>query len=83
LLKRIFPPLCIPWQSVNSARSFEAPGWVPAGTASGAILQATYDPGFKGQFLELEVGEPPVFLQMSADLLGDKVNRLPLARDSK
>lgn len=83
LFKLIFPSLCIPWQFVKSAGSFEAPGWVQVGTASAAILQATYDPGCKGQFLELEVGEPPMFLQMSADLLGDKVNRLPPARDSK
>ncbi len=82
ILRRVFPALRIPWEAVSSASFFEAPGWVRAGTGSGALVQATYDPGFKGRFLELKVGEPPVFLQMPAALLGDKIGRLPLEADA-
>lgn len=80
LLGRFFPEVRIPWSAVTSARTYEAPGWFTPASSPGALVQAAYDPNYRGRFVELVVGEPPVFLQLPADLLGERVlARLPLA----
>lgn len=80
ILGRFFPEVRIPWSAVKTARTYEAPGWYRPQSEPAALLQAAYDPNYTGTFVELVVGEPPVFLQLPADLLGAAVlARLPLA----
>jgi hypothetical protein len=78
ILGRFFPDVLIPWAAVRSARAYEAPGWFRPASEPGALLQAGYDPNYTGTFIELVVGEPPVFIQLSADMLGEGLARLPL-----
>lgn len=73
-----FPPLRIPWSEVLDARTFEAKGWTPSPGQTGALLRARYDPGYTGAFVELQVGEPPVFIQLPVALLGEHMAHLPL-----
>ncbi|HYM52473.1 MAG TPA: hypothetical protein VEW45_03190 [Candidatus Dormibacteraeota bacterium] len=79
ILGRFFPDVQIPWSAVTTATTFEAPGWFTPLRDSGTILQVAYDPNYTGTFVELVVGEPPVFLQLPADLLGEGMTRLPLS----
>ncbi|MBI3968005.1 MAG: hypothetical protein HY329_20390 [Chloroflexi bacterium] len=79
VLKLFFPTLRIPWSAVSKATPYEAPGWVRANQDTGALLQTTYDPSYTGTFVELAVGEPPVFLQLPTDALGDELSGLLLA----
>jgi len=79
LLGLFFPNVQIPWPTVRKARSFEAPGFFSANRTSGALVQVNYDPNYTGTYIELEIGEPPVFLQLPADILGDAMARLLLA----
>lgn len=80
LLGRFFPDVRIPWSAVTTARTFEAPGWFKPQSQPGALVQAAYDPNYTGTFVELVVGEPPVFIQLPVDLLGEAImSRLPLA----
>jgi len=69
----------IPWSAVTTATTYEAPGWFRPPSEPGTLIQAAYDPNYTGTFVELVVGEPPVFLQLPADLLGEGMSRLPLA----
>lgn len=64
-----FPALFVPWADVTSAREFEAPGWVAPLSNPGALLQLSYDPNYTGPFVELEIGAPPVFVQLPKPLL--------------
>ncbi|HET7700352.1 MAG TPA: hypothetical protein VFM06_05735, partial [Candidatus Limnocylindria bacterium] len=74
----LFPEVRIPWSAVTSARRYEAPGWYTPQRDPGTLVQAAYDPNYTGTFVELAIGEPPIFLQMPADLLGaDAMTRLP------
>jgi hypothetical protein len=68
--------LQIPWSAVRSWRPFDAPGWVDASRDPGALVQATYDPGYRGPFVELEIGEPPVYLQLPRVLVEPALPRL-------
>jgi len=79
ILGRFFPNVQIPWPTVRSARSFEAPGFFKANQNSGALVQVNYDPNYTGTYIELEIGEPPVFLQLPAGILGDAIAYLPIA----
>ena len=75
ILGRSFPRLRIPWPAVVRARTFEAPGWFLPSAGPG--IRAAYDPNYTGQFVELELGDPPVFIQLPAVVLGDALQRLP------
>ena len=44
-----------------------------------ALLQVNDDPNNTGTFIELEIGQPPVYLQLPANVLGDAIERLPFA----
>lgn len=70
-----FPTVAVPWREVVRARKYEAPGWVSARSA-GAVA-ATYDPNYTGEFVELEIGEPRVFIQLPLGILGDHAAGLP------
>ncbi|HVR44377.1 MAG TPA: hypothetical protein VMS56_13145 [Thermoanaerobaculia bacterium] len=73
-----FPPLQIPWSAVDRARPFEAPGWFRPASQPGAIFQAGYDPNYTGTFVEMEVGQPPVFIQLPEPVRGENLSRLGL-----
>lgn len=79
LLRRFFPAVQVPWSAFRSARTYTANGWVTPSMRSPAVLRATYDPHYTGAFVELVVGEPPVFMQLPLSLLGDGIDRLGLA----
>jgi hypothetical protein len=76
ILGRFFPNLQIPWSAVTQARTYEAGGWVTPRADAGALLRATYDPNYTGTFVELEVGDPAVFIQLPLAVLGDAGARL-------
>jgi hypothetical protein len=80
LLGRFFPEVEIPWSAVASARTYEAPGWVPPQVQPGTVLQASFDPGYTGTFVEMRIGDPPVFIQLPLDILGEATSRLGLSR---
>lgn len=79
ILGLFFPNVQIPWSTVRKARAFDAPGFFSANLSPGALVQVNYDPNYTGTYIELEIGEPPVFLQLSASVLGDAIERLPFA----
>lgn len=72
-----FPRLQIPWTAVSKAHVFEAPGWFTPPSNPGTILQVAYDPNYTGKFIEMEVGDAPVFIQLPAEILGEGVSHLP------
>lgn len=82
VLQLFFPTVRIPWSAIRSARAFEAPGWFTPLREPGTLLQVAYDPNYTGKFIEIEVGEPPVFLQLSAEILGESISRLPLVPET-
>ena len=77
VLSWFFPCLQIPWAAVSKAHAFEAPGWFTPLVEPGTLLQAAYDPNYTGKFIEMEVGDAPVFIQLPAEILGEWVSRLP------
>jgi hypothetical protein len=79
ILGLFFPNVQIPWSTVRKARAFDAPGFFSANWNPGALVQVNYDPNYTGTFVELEIGEPPVFLQLPVSVLGDAIRRLPLS----
>ncbi len=66
-----FPALRIPWTAVSRAHEFEAPGWFAPPQKAGTVLQVAYDPNYTGRFVEMEIGVPPVFIQLPLTILGD------------
>ena len=78
ILGWFFPALQIPWTAVTKAHAFEAPGWFGPASEPGTLLQIGYDPNYTGKFIEMEIGEPPVFVQLSAEILGEGLSRLRL-----
>lgn len=81
LLRGFFPELRVPWAEVHAAQAFEAKGWVSS-VQPGALLQAAYDPNYSGKFIELQIGEPTVYVQLPAWILGAELARLDgLLRD--
>ncbi len=77
ILGLFFPNVQIPWTAIGNARTFDAPGFFQKGDV--VLVQVNYDPNYTGAFVELEIGEPPVFLQLPVGILGDAIRRLPLA----
>lgn len=77
ILGWFLPSLRIPWTAVSRGHAFEAPGWVTPARESGALLQVSFDPNYTGTFIELEAGDPLVFIQLPAGILGQGVSRLP------
>lgn len=78
-LGRLFPDVQIPWSAVTKARPFEAPGWFRPQRQPGMLFQAADDPNYTGTFAEFEVGEPSVFIQLPAALMGERMSRLRLS----
>jgi hypothetical protein len=75
-LSLVFPTLFVPWPATTSAREFEAPGWFRPPSNPGVLLQAGYDPNYTGTFVELEIGTPPVFIQLPELLVGEATRSL-------
>jgi len=71
VLRWFFPSLQIPWTAVSKAHAFEAPGWYSPPREPGTLMQVAYDPNYTGKFIEMEVGDPPVFIQLPAALVGE------------
>jgi hypothetical protein len=78
ILRALLPPMRMPWSAIARARYFDAPGWVKAPRDPGTVVQVAYDPGYRGRFVEIEVTEPSVFLQLPADLLTEALRHLPM-----
>lgn len=78
VLQPLAPALQIPWSAIARARVLDASGWVRAPSAPGVVFQLAYDPGYTGQFVECEVREPHVFIQLPLELLGQAAARLPI-----
>ncbi|MGQ0609403.1 MAG: hypothetical protein ACT4OQ_13215 [Chloroflexota bacterium] len=81
ILGRFFPDVQIPWSAVTKATTFEAPGWFRPPSQPGTLFQAGYDPNYTGTFIELVVGEPPVFMQLPEKLIGEGMAHLRLSSD--
>lgn len=79
VLRRFFPALRIPWGDVSRAHAFEAPGWVTPASEPGALLRLAYDPNYTGTFIEMEIGDPAVYVQLPAPMLGEGLPQLGLA----
>lgn len=60
IVRFLFPTIQLPWAAIASAKPFEAPGWVQPVGEPVALLQVKveYDPGFSGEFIELETTAP-------------------------
>jgi len=72
---RLFPSLHIPWRSISKAHEFEAPGWFRQVDSPG--LQVNYDPNYTGKFIEMQVGDPVVSIQLPSWIFGESLSRLP------
>lgn len=79
ILRWFFPSLQIPWTAVSRAHAFEAPGWFPPLLEPGALLQVAYDPNYTGKFIEVEIGNPTVYVQLPAAIFGEHLSRLRLS----
>lgn len=81
LLGLCVPALTIPWTAITKAHVFEAPGGFAPLTEPGSLLQVAYDPNYTGKFVELEVGDPVVYIQLPAAILGEGLQALPPRHD--
>lgn len=62
ILSALLPTIRIPWSAITSAKYFDASGWIKAPSSPGTLINLQYDPGYKGQFLEIEISEPKMFI---------------------
>lgn len=74
VIGRFFPVLGIPWRDVTRATKYEAEGWTSK-SGPGAV-SARYDSGYTGEFVEIEIGEPRVFVQLPMSVLGSGATQL-------
>lgn len=80
VVRFLFPTIRLPWSAIASAKPFEAPGWVKPMVESGAVFQATYDPGYRGDFIELETTAPKTRIRLPKYAFGDDaLEHLPLS----
>ena len=79
VLRWFFPSLQIPWAAVSKAHAFDTPGWFTPLAEPGTLLTVAYDPNYTGKFIEMEIGDPTVFVQLPAAILGEEVSRLGIA----
>jgi len=74
----LFPEVQVPWSEVRRARVYDAPGWYAPQRDPGVLLQAAYDPNYTGKFVDLAIGDPAVYVQLPAELIGEPVlSKLP------
>lgn len=79
VVRFLFPSIRLPWSAIASAKPFEAPGWVKPMVESGAVFQATYDPGYRGEFVELETTAPKTCIRLPLYAIGDARKHLALS----
>jgi hypothetical protein len=84
LFKLFLPQLEVPWSAIRLARVYTASGWASSSAAlqSAARRRAAYDPSYTGEFVELVIGDGPVFMQMPLELLGVGIERLAIAAEA-
>ena len=73
----LLPPIRLPWPALARVRYFDPAGWVQPARDRGALLQLTYDPGYTGHFVEIEIAEPTVFVQLPVALLTEAIPHFP------
>jgi hypothetical protein len=79
VVRFLFPSIRLPWSAIASAKPFEAPGWVKPMAEPGAVFQAEYDPGYRGEFVELETTEPKTRIRIPLYAIGDARKHLALS----
>jgi hypothetical protein len=81
VVRFLFPTIQLPWTSIASAKPFEAPGWVkPIVNPGTAIqIQAEYDSGFSGDFIELETTAPKTCIRLPLYAIEGARSYLPLS----
>ena len=82
IVRFLFPTIRLPWFAIASAKPFDAPGWVKPVDEPGAVVQVEYDPGYRGQFIELETTEPKTCIRLPVYAIGDARRNLPLSASS-
>jgi len=82
VVRFLFPTIQLPWNAIASAKPFDASGWVapiaPVGE-SATVIQVEYDPGFSGDFVELETTAPKTCIRLPTYAIGDARSHLPLS----
>ena len=78
IFRALLPTIQIPYSAITSTRYFDAAGWVKAPSSPGSLINLQYDPGYKGQFLEIEISEPKIFIQLPASQLTEAIQYLPI-----
>lgn len=74
----LFPPMRIPWSAIARVRYFDPSGWYKYTPKPGMVFQLNYDPGYTGQFVEIQIAEPTTFLQLPAGLLSEAIAHFPV-----
>ena len=72
----LLPPLRIPWSEISS-RTLEVSRLMPALGQPGPIIQANFEIGPGGQFVELHLDQPPVYILFEEHLIADAKAHLP------
>jgi hypothetical protein len=73
----LLPPMRIPWSAIARVKYFDPSGWSNYNPQPGFLFQLNYDPGYKEQFVEIQVAEPTTFLQLPVGLLKDAIGHFP------
>lgn len=82
VVRFLFPTIQLPWAAIASAKPFEAPGWVKPVAPTGesvTVFQAEYDPGFRGEFIELETTAPKTQIRLPMYAIEEARSYLPLS----
>lgn len=81
VVRFLFPTIQLPWAAIASAKPFEAPGWVqPVGEPVALLqVQVQYDPGFSGEFIELETTAPKTCIRLPVYAIEDARRYLTLS----
>lgn len=66
----LLPPLQIPWSAMSS-RTLEVSRLMPTLGRPGPIIQANFEIGPGGRFVELHLKEPPVYILFEEHLVAD------------
>jgi hypothetical protein len=72
----LLPPLQIPWSEISS-RTLEVGRLMATPGQAGPIIQANFEIGPGGQFVELHLNEPPVYILFEEHLIADTKAYLP------
>jgi hypothetical protein len=73
----LFPPLRLPWSAIARVRYFDPSGWYKYSSGAGLVFQLNYDPGYKEQFVEIQIADPLTFLQLPVALLTEAAAHFP------